>query len=180
MHYLKTPFLILLLISPTLAPAQKQEEPAHLSESVVTGSLYELRNKRRVLLMVRRSSVVDTSGHAKEIIDEAFKDGGQASMRFPRTYNTLARKLNNYMKKHQSISAARNISEAEFIVLFNVLEFRRPLGVPHPYGELYVILNENTSGKQPRIIWKTRKTSMWVEDAIDDLLKDLKTFRREG
>lgn len=181
MRSLTTPLLILLLISPTLAFTQKQqEEPAHVNESGVTGSLYELRNKRRVLLMVRRSSVVDTSGQAKEILGEVFKDGGRASMRFPRTYNTLARKLNNYMKKHQSISAARNLGEAEFIVLFNVVEFRRPLGVPHPYGELYVILNENASGKQPRIIWKTRKTSMWVEDAIDDFLKDLKSLRREG
>ena len=168
MRYLKTPLpLIFLLISPTLALAQ-QQEPAHVNESVVTGSLYELRDKRRVLLLVRRSAVVDTRGQAKEILAEVFKDEGGTYLRFPRTYNTLARKLNNYMKKHQSISAARNIDEAEFIVLFNLLEFRRPLGVPHAYGELYVILKETAAGKQPRIIWKTRKTSMWVEDAIDD------------
>jgi hypothetical protein len=130
--------------------------------------------------MVRRSAVVDTRGQGKEILDEVSKDDGQTAMRFPRTYNTLARKLNKYMRKHQSISAARSLEEAEFIVLFYVLEFRRPLGVPHPYGELYVILNEAGAGKQPRIIWKTRKNSMWVEDAIDDLLKDLKSLRREG
>lgn len=180
MRYLKTLlFLILLLISTPLALPQ-QQEPAHVNESVVTGSLYELRDKRRLLLMVRRSSVVDTRGQAKEILAEVFKDDGEAPMRFPRTYNTLARKLNNYMKKHGSISAARSLAEAEFIVLFNLLEFRRPLGVPHAYGELYVILNETAGGKQPRIIWKTRKNSMWVEDAINDLLKDLKSFRREG
>jgi hypothetical protein len=179
MRYLKTPFLILLLVSPALALAQ-QREPAHLSESVVTGSLDELRNRRRVLLMVRRSAVLDTRGQTKEILAEVFKDANDAPMRFPRTYNTLARKLNNYMKKHRSISAARSVAEADFIVLFNLLEFRRPLGVPHAYGELYVILNEKAVGKQPRIIWKTRKTSMWVEDAINDLLKDLKVSRGEG
>ena len=179
MRYLKTPFLILLLIIPPFALAQ-QQEPAHVNENIVTGSLYELRDKRRVLLMVRRSSVVDSRGQAKEILAEVFKDDGQTSMRFPRTYNTLARKLNNYMRKHQSISAARSLKEAEFIVLFNVLEFRRPLGIPHPYGEIYVILKETGAGREPRIIWKTRKNSMWVEDAIDDLLKDLKTSRREG
>jgi hypothetical protein len=182
MRYLKTPFLLLLLITPSpFALAKRQEEPAHVNQtSVVTGSLYELRDKRRVLLMVRRSTVVDTSGPTKEILAEAFKDQTDSSMRFPRTYNTLARKLNNYMRKHQSISAARSLEEAEFIVLFNVLEFRRPLGVPHPYGELYVILKEQGTGKQPRIIWKTRKNSMWVEDAINDLLKELKSSRREG
>ena len=181
MRYVKIfPFFILLLIHTLPARTQESQEPAHVNENIVTGSLDDLRDKRRVLLLVRRSSVVDTRGQAKAILAEALKDDAATPLRFPRTYNTLARKLNNYMQKHQSISAARNVEEAEFIVLFNLLEFRRPLGVPHAYGELFVILNETTEGKQPRIIWKTRKNSMWVEDAINDFLKALKSYRGEG
>lgn len=183
MRYLKTLALLILtlVLMPAQARSQQPEDPAHTVQSVVNGSLNELRGKRRVLLMVRRSSIIDTREQAKTIIAEAFKASELNSpVRFPRTYNTLARKLNNYMRKHQSMSAARDIQDAEFIVLFNLLEFRRPLGVPHAFGELFVILNETGDGKKPRIIWKTRKTSVWVEDAINDFLKDLKFYRQEG
>jgi hypothetical protein len=158
-------------------PAQAQQNT--LNEGAVTGSLYELRDKRRVLLIVRRSSVVDANGQAKNILSEVFEPGAEPRGRFARIFNALAKKLNKYMTRHQSISAARNISEAEFIILFNLLEVRRPLGTPYPYGDLFVILNDRTGGHQPRIIWKSRKSPMWAEDAIDDFIKDLKATRGE-
>lgn len=169
-------FALFLIIC--FVPAQAQRNT--FNEGVVTGSLYELRDKRRVLLMVRRSSVVDASGQAKTILSEVYEPSAEPRGRFARIYNALARKLNKYMRQYQSISGARNISEAEFIILFNLLEYRRPLGTPYPYGELFVILNDRSNGSKPRIIWKTRKSSMWAEDAIDEFIRDLKATRGEG
>ena len=168
--------VILLMIC--LAPAQSQRNT--FNEGAVTGSLYELRDKRRVLLMVRRSSVVDAgSGQAKSILSEVYEQGVEPRGRFARIYNALARKLNEYMTRYQSISAARDISEAQFIVLFNLLEYRRPLGRPYPYGELFIILNDRSNGHEPHIIWKTRKSPLWAEDAIDEFIRDLKATRGE-
>lgn len=130
--------------------------------------------------MVRRSVIVDASGQGRTILSEAYQPSAEPRGRFARIYNVLARKLNKYMLKFQSISAARNVSEAEFIVLFNLLEYRRPLGRPYPYGELFVILNDQEKGHEPRIIWKTRKSPVWAEDAVDEFIRDLKAARGEG
>jgi hypothetical protein len=84
------------------------------------------------------------------------------------------------MLKYRSISAAREISSAEFIIIFNLLEYRMPLGRPYAYGEMFVILNDRSGAGQPRIIWKTRKSPVTVEDAINELIRDLKDARGEG
>jgi hypothetical protein len=184
--YLTKGFRLLLVIAlaspPALGQAQQQQpssEPA--SPAVVTGSVEELRNSRRVLLMVRRSVVVDSRGPAYTVLNEAYgPDAGERSGRYPRLFNLLAGKLNRYMRKYQSISAASDVSDADFIIFFNLLEYRRPLGVPYPYGELFVILNDKSKTRPPRIVWKTRKSPVWAEDAIGDFIKDLKAVRGEG
>jgi hypothetical protein len=131
-------------------------------------------------VLVNRSNVMDSRGLAKTILDEAYNTDPETRFRYPRLYNTITRKLNSYMKKYRSISPAEDFAEADFIIFFNLLEYRRPLGIPYPYGELFVILNNRTDGKAPRIVWKSRKSSMWVEDAIGDFLKDLRTARGES
>jgi hypothetical protein len=177
-HTHRTLLLIaLLLISSAQAPAQQQQ---NFNDGVVTGSLSELRSKRRVLLIVRRSAVLDVSGQAKAILSEVFRSNAETRPRFPRLYNALARHLNKYMTKYQSISAAHDLGEAEFIVFFNLIEYRWPLGTPYPYGELFVILNDRTEGARPHIIWKTRKSPVWAEDAIKEFIRDLKAARGEG
>jgi hypothetical protein len=170
--------LVALLICPALNEAR--QDSADADPGVVTGSLAELRNSRHVLLMVRRSTVVDSRGLAKTILSEVYRTAPEARVRYPGLFNSLARKLNNYMKKYQSLSAARDVSDADFIVLFNLLEYRRPLGFAYPYGEMFIILNKTSDGKPPRIVWKTRKNSVWAEDAMEDFIKDLKVARGEG
>jgi hypothetical protein len=172
--------IVALLIWPTALNQAQQDSANAPPPAVVTGSLSELRNSRYVLLMVRRSIVVDSRGLAKTILNEAYRTDAETGTRYPYLYNMLARKLNNYMKKYQSISAVRNIPDADFIVFFNLLEYRRPLGFAYPYGEMFVILNKTADGKPPHIIWKTRKSSMWAEHAIEDLIKDLRAVRNEG
>jgi hypothetical protein len=171
-------WLLVVLLSCT-TPVWAQQDSAD-ETSIVTGSLEELRNRRRVLLLVQRSNVIDSRGSAKTVLNEAYKSGRDARLRYPRVYNLIAQKLNKYMQKYQSISAAIDVSDADFIIFFNLLEYRRPLGYPHAYGEMFVILNDKSSGGQPRIIWKTRKNSVWVEDAIGDLIRDLRAARGES
>lgn len=181
MRYIKAilPSLLIALLScPTLN--QAQEKPVEESDSVVTGSLAELRNRRRALLLVNRSSVFDSRGLTETVLKDAYGTDPDTRFRYPQIYNTIARKLNKYIRKHKGISAVKNISDADFIILFNLLEYRRPLGFLHPYGELFVILNDTSGGKRPRILWKTRKTPMWVEDAVGDFIRDLKAVRGEG
>ncbi|HEX8921328.1 MAG TPA: hypothetical protein VF766_07605 [Pyrinomonadaceae bacterium] len=182
MRYPKALLLLLPIVALLIYPAhnQAQQDSADASSGVVTGSLWELRNSRNILLMVRRSNVVDSRGLAKTILNEVYRTSPETTVRYPRLFNMLARKLNNYMKKYQSISAVKDISDADFIVLFNLLEYRRPLGFYYPYGEMFVILNKTSDGKPPRIVWKTRKSSVWAEDAIEDFIKELKAVRGES
>lgn len=176
-------FVALTSSSPSQSlPGGQSDNSADSSGGVaVRGSLAELKNRRRVLLLVRRSAVVDSRGGADALLKEAYAAGAAgAPIRYPRIYNLLAQHLNRYMSRHQSISAVRSVPDAEFIIFFNLLEYRYPLGHPYPYGEMFVILNDTAQGRRPRVIWKTRKNSMWVEDAIKELIRDLKTVRGEG
>lgn len=180
MRYVKAFLPLLLVVSlarPTPSPAQTG---ADSEAGVVSGSLQELRDRRRILLLVSRSSVVDSRGVAETVIKEAYRTNPQTRQRYARIYNSIAKKLNKYIKRYQSISAVKSVSDAEFIVYFNLLEYRRPLGYPYPYGEMFVILNDTSAGRQPRIVWRTRKNSMWVDDAVEDFIRDLKAARGEG
>ncbi|HEX8174873.1 MAG TPA: hypothetical protein VF543_07125 [Pyrinomonadaceae bacterium] len=140
------------------------------------GSLAELRDKQRVWVIVRRGAVLDASGVDASVISEVYREGSHRPA-FPRTFNLIARKLNKYIKEHKSISAARSLSDADFILFFNVLEIRRPLGTPYAYGELFVILNTQPS---PRILWKTRNSGKFVDDAVADFISELKAVRGEN
>ena len=162
----------------TLTLAQSQQSA--VDYDVVTGSLLEIRTRRHVLLLVRRSAVIDSRGQARSILNEVYRSDVEPARQYGRIYNEIAGKLNKYMRKYRSISAVNDISSAEFIVFFNLLEYRRPLGQPYPYGEMFVILNEKSGSGQPRIIWKTRKSPVSVEDAVNELIRDLKVTRGEG
>lgn len=165
-------FAIILIYVASFA---SQERASGVRGVVVNGSLAELRNKHRVWLIVRRSNVLDASGAEKSVLSEAFREGNLRQS-FPRSYNMIARKLNKYMKEHHSLTAARSLSEAEFIIFFNVLEIRRPLGMPYAYGEMFVIINESSN---PRILWKSKSSGMFVDDAINELISELKATRGE-
>lgn len=164
-----------VIIIACAAPFQSQERVSSDERSIVKGSLAELRGKPRVWLIVRRGAVLDARGVEVSVISEVYRDVKGRPL-FPRTYNMIARRLNKYMKEHRSISAARNLSDADFILFFNVLEIRRPLGTPYAYGELFVILNHKTG---PRILWKTTNAGKFVDDAVGDFISELKAVRGE-
>lgn len=161
--------LLFLLYLPTAA-----QEP--LGDG---NSLAEVRDKRNVLLIVFKSRVLDVTDRERAIIEDVLKADPQPKGRYRWVYSQLAAKLNKYMKKYGSLSAATELSEADYVIFFNVVEFRRILNTVYPYGELFVIVKGSPETlKPPRVVWKARKV-LFAEDAIGDLIKDLKAIRGE-
>jgi hypothetical protein len=142
-------------------------------------SLAEVRDKRNVLLVVFKSRVLDVTDRERAIIEDVLKADPQPKGRYRWVYSQIAAKLNKYMKKYGSLSAAADLSDADYVIYFNVVEFRRILNTIYPYGELFVIVKGSPETlKPPRVVWKARKV-LFAEDAIGDLIKDLKALRGE-
>jgi hypothetical protein len=141
-------------------------------------SLAEVRGKKRALLLVFRSGVIDTEDNERAVIEFALKADPQ-SKRYRLTYDIIAQRLNRYINKYKSMTAATQLGDADYIILFNLLEYRRVLNVTYPYGELFVILKGDPSVQQPpRVIWKAKKVQ-WAGDAVRDLIKEFRALRRE-
>lgn len=114
------------------------------------------------------------------MIAAAYKAGAFPRREFAYSYSTIARKLNQYIRKYKSMSAVEQIAEADYIIFFNLLEYRRTVSGLYPYGELVVIRQGKSGTSQPpQIIWKARKV-MWAEDAIKEFIKTLKRVRGEN
>lgn len=172
------PLVLLVLASCATAAAQSNDkvQTAHAGHS-----LTELLDKRRVLLVVFRSRVVDVSSSSERaIIEDVLKADPKPRGRFRWVYSQIARKLNKYMDKYGSLTAAEGLADAEYVIYFNVVEFRRILDATYPYGELFVIIKGSPEElKPPRIVWRANKVR-FAGDAIGDLIKDLKAVRGES
>jgi hypothetical protein len=161
--------LVFLLYFPTAA----QEPPGN------GNSLAEVRDKRNVLLVVFKSRVIDVGDSERAIIEDVLKADPKPTGRYRWVYSQLAAKLNKYIRKYKSLSAATELSEADYVIFFNVVEYRRILNTIYPFGELFVIVKGSPETlKPPRVVWKARKV-LFAEDAIGDLIKDLKALRGE-
>lgn len=166
----------ILLVFLLYFPAAAQESPGNDGES---NSLAELRDKRHALLLVFKSRVLDVGDRERAIIDDVLKADPDSRGRYRWIYGQIAKKLNNYIRKFNSLSPARELSDADYVIFFNVVEVRRILNTPYPYGELFVIVKGSPETmKPPRVVWKARKV-LFAEDAISDLIKDLKAIRGE-
>ena len=154
---------------------------AAAQEQIADGnSLSEIRDKQNAMLIVFKSRVLDVNDRERAIIEDVLRADPQPKGRYRWVYNQLARKLNKYMQKYGSLSAAKELSEADYVIFFNVVEFRRILNTPYPYGELFVIVKGSPETlKPPRIVWRAKKMLV-AEDAIGDLIKDLKAVRGES
>jgi len=147
--------------------------------AATTNSLAEIRNLQNVLLVVFKSRVLDVTDRERAIIQDVLKADPIPQGRYRWIYTQLARKLNKYIRKYRSLSAAAELAEADYVIFFNVVEFRRILYTYYPYGELFVIAKGSPEKlKPPRIVWKARKMLI-PEDAMGELIKDLKAARGE-
>ena len=166
--------LIVILLSCLNVAAQDAPASNH------AGSLSEVRGMQRALLVVFKSRVIDVSNDERPIIDDVLKGDRTPKGRFAWVYNDLAGKLNKYINKHGSMLPARNLADAEYVIFFNVVEFRRILNAPYAYGELFVIVKGLPQDrKPPRIVGRAKKVLV-ATDAIGDLIKDLKRLRGES
>lgn len=151
------------------------------SPAIEGNALEEVRDKRNALLVVFKSRVinVDADDRERAIIEDVLKANPEPKGRYRWVYNQLARKLNKYIDKYNSLTPAKTLSEADYVIFFNVVEFRRILDSSYPYGELFVIVKGSPEKlKPPRVVWRARKV-LFAEDAIGDLIKDLKILRGE-
>jgi hypothetical protein len=143
-------------------------------------SLEEVRDKHNALLIVFKSRIIDAGDRERAIIDDVLRADPQPKGRYRWVYTQLAKKLNKYINKYKSLSAASGLSEADYVIFFNVVEVRRILNTPYPYGELFVIVKGSPEElKPPRVVWRAKKV-LFAEDAIGDLIKDLKAVRGES
>jgi len=143
-------------------------------------SLEEIRDKRNALLVVFKSRILDVSDRERAIIEDVLRANPEPKGRNRWVYTQLAKKLNKYIHKYKSLNAASELGEADYVIFFNVVEFRRILNTPYPYGELFVIVKGSPETlKPPRVVWRAKKVLV-AEDAIDDLIKDLKAVRGES
>lgn len=168
---------IFLLIFSCSVAAQESAAESLLPDG---NSLTEVRDKRSALLVVFKSRVIDVSDRERAIIEDVLKADPRPTGRYRWVYGQLAKKLNGYIHKYKSLSAAREFSDADYVIFFNVVEFRRILNTPYPYGELFVIVKGSPEKlKPPRVVWKAKKV-LFADDAIRDLIRDLKAIRGES
>jgi hypothetical protein len=170
------PTLLVLLISFS-ASAQP---PADESAPPAVNSLEELRYLNNALLVVFKSRVFELVDRENSIIQDVLKADSKPPGRYRWVYAQIAQKLNKYIRKYKSLSAARDLAETDYVIYFNVVEIRRILYSPYPYGELFVIVKGSPETlKPPRIVWRTKKL-VSAEDAIGDLIQQLKILRGES
>ena len=172
--------LLVVLVLATCVCAVAQEPGARLQSAHAGGALGEVRDKHRALLVVFRSRVIDASGNERAIIEDVLRADPRPRGRFRWVHTQIARKLDKYAQKYRSLFPADGLADADYVIYFNVVEFRRILDSVYPYGELFVIVKGSPEEpKPPRIVWRANKV-LFAEDAIGNLIKELKAVRGES
>jgi hypothetical protein len=172
------PILLVLLIC--CSAAAQQPPVAESAPLPPENSLTEVQPLQSVMLVVFKSRVLDISDREGAIIQDVLKADPTPKGPYRWVYSVIAQKLNKYMRKYRSLRPARDMSDAEYVIYFNVVQFRRILYSYYPYGELFVIVKGSPEKlKPPRVVWRTKKMT-FAEDAIGDLMKDLKILRGES
>ena len=140
------------------------------------GNLDELKGKQYMTLVVAKVGVVNANEPERGIVEAALQGKSNGGRRLGPAHFAIARSLDKYAKKTKLLSGVRRISDADYVVFFNLLEYRRILDTNYPYGELYVVVKTPPGQKPPgRIVWQTTKIK-YAGDAVEDLLKALKTI----
>jgi hypothetical protein len=174
------PILLLLLLVLVACSSATAQDAAVQNDAPGGNSLSEVRDKRNALLVVFKSRVLDVTDRERAIIQDVLKADPEPKGLYRWVYSLLAKKLNGYMRKYKSLTAANDLADADYVIFFNVVEFRRILNTIYPYGELFVIVKGSPENlKPPRVVWKAKKM-LFADDAIRDLIKDLKAVRGES
>ena len=155
----------------TQARSQEPQEDPVPNSPLVLGSLSEIRGKRRAHLLVMRSNTVNVGGDPAQVAVDAVRSGMRTERRLRYTFSVIGKKLNKYIRDYQLISGVGDPTQADFVIVFNLLRYRRILNSIYPEGEMYVV-SYNAPGLA-RVLWQTEK-QMLAEDAASKLVKALK------
>lgn len=138
------------------------------------GTLDELRGKQYAALVVTKLSVVSAGEPERGIVAAALAGKKSGGRRLGPALYAIAKPLDDYSKKTKKLIPVRKVSDADYVIFFNLLEYRRILDTNYPYGELYVVV-KTPAGTQPagRIIWRSAKIQ-FAGDAVKELLKAFK------
>jgi len=173
-------FVLATVVLSSCVSVLAQNSDSKIRSAHAGNSLAELRDKQRALLVVFRSRVLDARGGERPIIEDVLKADPHPKGRFRWVHNQLAKKLDDYIRKHGSLIAADGLADADYVIYFNVVEFRRILDAVYPYGELFVIVKGTPEElTPPRVVWRANRVR-FAGDAIGELIKELKLIRGEG
>jgi hypothetical protein len=175
-------FIAVILSSwlcPYIYTARAQTPAAAGDFKPAPDSLGEVAAKGRVALFVEMVAAVDLRDPGREIIARALRAEPRQNWRHSEAFVAIAKRLNEYVRKYASLTPATQVSEADYVLYFNLIELRQHWRGQYPYGELYLIkIGAREAQAQPRILWKSKKIQ-WAGDAAHDLIKDLKAARGE-
>jgi hypothetical protein len=146
------------------------------------GTLAEIRDKRNMLLVVGRSFAVDARAPTEVSADDvrrALED--ERAPTNQRAYRVVGTKLNSYIRKYRSMTSVESREEADFLVVFKIMQERHSYisGQPYSYGKLFVVVHGAREGDKPRLLWESKGEMALAEDAAGELIKALKEVRGE-
>ena len=182
-----TPALLLLFVLRGAAapPARAQNGAAPAEQPVAEappprprvayGSLQEVKERMNVRLLVIRPRTVSAGDPSLGVAD-AVRARATTERRHGRLHNAIARMLNKYIEKYGGMTATMSVEEADYVIVFNLLQFKRVLNDFYPTGEMYLVAYREPG--PPRVLWKTEK-EMFYDDATKNLIKALKQSRGE-
>lgn len=134
---------------------------------------------KRALMLVGRVEVTDASDPERGVLERALRGDPGESRRYRLAYNQIAAVLNRYIRKHKSLAPAERLEDADFIIFFDLLEYRRILYDRYPFGMLYVVAKSTPDGRtRPRVVWRSKKMQI-ADDAARELVKELRLLRGE-
>jgi hypothetical protein len=174
---------LLLLLTLTVSPcglraAAQDGDDGVVGVSIARGELAEIRDKRRVLLLVSRSLSVDVRGALQAVLDEVFGESPRPAPRHQYAYDQIAKKFERYGRDYRPLALVETLDEADFVVVYKAVAEHRSYSPEEPFvfGEMYVFLK---SGSQPVLLWRTKGDRVTPGDAAGDFIKALKAVRGE-
>jgi hypothetical protein len=146
------------------------------------GSLEEIKYKRSAMLLVGRSLSVDARTPTKVSAEDVRRALEEPRARInSNAYRIIGRKMNKYIRKYKSMTSVETRTDAEFFIIFKIMQERRSFidNQPYSYGKLFVVVPGDGGARRPRVVWESKGVQMLAEDATGDLIKALKELRGE-
>ena len=161
-------------------PAGARQRAGGREGSVARGSLEDVKGFRRVALLVSRALVVDARDPALVALEDYRRAlAGDPPRQHDAAARRVADRLNKYIRKYKSATAADDYTKADLILVFKVTGQRRSAipGDPYVWGKLFVIALGRD--RVPHVVWESEGERETPDDVTGDFLKAFRTARGE-